>query len=86
MKHFHLWTRSLDGSEFYNCVYQESDKETAVYDYASMINSVYKQIGVVPVEEVRNSLDFGNGMWMGAKGLMFVLSSCEQRCESPVWN
>lgn len=86
MKHFHLWTRSLDGSEFYNCVYDLDSKNTAVYDYTMMVNKVYQNIGIISVEDVNNSLDRGNGMWMGTKGLMFVLSACELRCESPVWN
>lgn len=84
-KHLHVWTRSLDGSEFGNALYY--NEIDAAVDFLGIARGfMYNSGADLHIEDVYNSLSEGSGMYAGSPGLIVVISRCEQQCQSPVWN
>lgn len=87
-KHLHVWTKSIDGAEFGNAIY-DNDVDAALA-FIGLVKNITK--GNVPnedvkIEHVMESIDEGRkGMYAGFPGLIVVLSRCEGNCNSPVWN
>jgi hypothetical protein len=87
-EHYHLFARSLDGSEFANAIY--NNKYDAAYDYMKIAGQVSARMfehGQLTIELVVNSLEGATqGIWVGAPGLALLLSKCDTHCVSPTWN
>jgi hypothetical protein len=87
-KHLHVWTKSIDGAEFGNVLYD--NEVDAALAFLGIMKNVTK--GNVPnedvtIEQVMQSLDEGRrGMYAGYPGLIMVISRCDGGCKSPVWN
>ncbi len=84
--HLHLWTRSLDGAEFANAIYE--NHIDAALDFCAITQHIRKYTDGDPVtiEYVMESLEEGKGMYVGSHGLLLVLSKCEGGCKSASWN
>lgn len=86
-KHLHLWTRTMDGAEFANALY-ENDVDGALA-FLGVVKQVTKYSVAnedITIEQVMGSLDDGRGMYAGVPGLIVVLSRCDGGCKSPSWN
>jgi hypothetical protein len=87
-KHIHVWTKSIDGAEYGNVLYD--NEVDAALAFLGIMKNVTK--GNVPneavkIEDVMQSLDNGRkGMYAGYPGLIMVISRCDGGCKSPVWN
>lgn len=86
-EHYHVWSKSIDGAQFANAIY-ENDVDAAVAFIGIVVNiRKYDTSGInIAIEDVMQSLKEGNGMYAGYPGLVFVLSRCEGGCVSPSWN
>jgi hypothetical protein len=86
-KHTHLWTRSVDGAEFANALYE--NEIDAALDFTAILVDIrrYADDGAnITIEDVMHSLQDGNGMYAGVPGFIVVLSKCDGGCHSPTWN
>lgn len=86
-KHLHVWTRSLDGAEFANALY-ENDVDAALA-FIGLVKDVTKysvENEHITIEDVMESINNGRGMYAGAPGLIVVLSRCDGGCKSASWN
>lgn len=87
-KHIHVWTKSIDGAEYGNAIYD--NEVDASLDFLGLIKNITKgnvENEEVKIEHVMQSLDEGRkGMYAGFPGLIVVISRCEGKCHSPVWN
>jgi hypothetical protein len=87
-QHLHVWTKSIDGAEFGNALYE--NEVDAALAFLGIVKAVTK--GNVPnedvtIQHVMYSLDEGRqGMYAGLPGLIIVVSRCEGKCKSPTWN
>lgn len=87
-KHLHVWTKSIDGAEYANAVYDDDvDAALAFIGLVKNITHGNVENGAVTIEDVMDSIDDGaKGMYAGFPGLVVVLSRCEGNCVSPIWN
>lgn len=84
-EHLHVWTRTLDGAELANAVY-DNDTDAAVA-FVGIVSNVTKYNTVkLSIEDVLDSLNTGAGMYTGVPGFIVVLSRCEGGCLSVTWN
>lgn len=85
--HLHVWTKSIDGAEFGNALY-ENDIDAAIAFIGIVVNvRKYSDDGVsLTIEHVMESLTEGKGMYAGVPGFVVVLSRCEGGCMSSTWN
>jgi len=86
-KHVHVWTKSIDGAEFGNAIY-ENDIDAALA-FCGIVQNVRKYADdgvVIAIEDVMGSLTEGRGMYAGVPGFVVVLSRCDGGCKSPSWN
>lgn len=85
-EHLHVWTRTLDGSELGNAVYNDDvDAATNFLAIARLLTN-HNPESDIKIEDVMLSLTEGRGMYAGIPGLIVVVSRCNGRCNSPVWN
>lgn len=86
--HLHLWTKTSDGVEFGNAIY-DNDTDGA-QAFLGVVKSVCKytfENHEITIEDVLLSLEEGNGMYAGVPGFIIVLSRCEYcACMSATWN
>lgn len=87
-KHLHVWSKSIDGAEFANAIY-ENEVDAALAFMGVIVNiRKYDQSGInITIEDAMASLDNGRrGMYAGYPGLVVVLNRCAGGCVSPTWN
>lgn len=86
-KHLHLWTKSIDGAEYANALYEnEVDAALAFCGIIQNVRKYSKDGHTISIEDVMGSLVEGRGMYAGVPGLVVVLSKCDGKCKSPTWN
>ena len=86
-QHLHVWSRTLDGAELANAVYDH--EVDAAMDFVVLARGItkYNQEADIKIEDAMHSLQNGQrGMYAGSPGLIFVLSRCDGGCKSPSWN
>lgn len=86
-EHYHVWTKSIDGAEFGNAIYENNiDASLSFNTIMRQITKYQPKAPIIPIETIVNSLVEGRGMYAGGPGLVVVLSRCDGGCFSPVWN
>lgn len=86
-EHVHLWTRSIEGPEYANAVYET--KEDAAVDFLGVVKEITKyniDAEELDIYDVLDSLEEGLGMYAGTSSLIVVISRCEGNCRSATWN
>ncbi len=86
-KHIHVWTKTIDGAEFGNALYE--NHIDAALAFCGIIQNIrkYANDGVkITIEDVVHSLEEGRGMYAGVPGFIVVLSRCDGGCVSASWN
>lgn len=85
--HLHLWTKSIDGAEFGNALYEEdTDGAMAFLGVIKDVTKYNMETDDITIEMVMESLTEGRGMYAGVPGFIVVLSRCDGGCQSPSWN
>lgn len=85
--HTHVWTRTLDGTEMANAMYD--NQIDAALDFLPIANQVtfYNEETKIQIEDVVNSMEGeGRGMYAGVPGMLVVISRCDGGCSSAIWN
>jgi hypothetical protein len=83
--HVHLQSRSIDGAEFYNTIY-ENDVDASLAFTGIAVNLIkYADISVT-IEEVYNSIQEDKGIYFRFRGLVIVLYRCNGGCFAATWN
>lgn len=86
-EHVHVWTRTLDGTEMANAIYENHIDAALVFTTIARQVTYYNSEADIAIEDVVNSLqDGGRGMYAGVPGMVIVISRCDGECKSPVWN
>lgn len=85
-EHVHVWTRTIDGTEMANAIYQ--NHIDASMDFCAIAQQMtYYSDASIKIEDVVNSMEeTGRGMYAGVPGLVIVISKCDGGCKSPIWN
>lgn len=86
--HLHLWTTTSDGAVFANTPFES--EEDGVVAFLGIVKDVTKHNlspEAVTLEEVKNSLRDGDGMYCGVPNFLVVISRCDGvHCLSSSWN
>lgn len=84
MMHYHIWSRSMDGTEFGNVVIE--NLSDASVTYYNMTRNMIDPANELSIEDVIGPLQEGNAVYSGRPGFIMLLAGCDGLCFSSTWN